>query len=71
MKRKFIVEVEMPKLVPLYSMREYIEDAVKSLKGTLRPDNPIFNLDRQSVTVKIVLRRKKKKVPKKGKEPCL
>ena len=60
MKRKFVVEMEIPKGAKIIDCVEYISDAVTSWVGSLHPPgaygpddpgNPLFMLNRDSVRV--------------------
>lgn len=60
MKRKFIVELEVPEGAKIADVVEYLSDAVASWAGSLRPpggyDNldpgdPLFMLNRDSIRV--------------------
>lgn len=51
MNRVFIVQVEMPRDVTVSEMRDYIEEAVSTWKGSLHPDEPLFDLKREMVKV--------------------
>jgi len=46
MKRSFIVTVNMPPDVSISEMRDYILSAVQCEKGSLHPDDSIFNMER-------------------------
>lgn len=48
---EFGVTVEMPDGVTSRMMVEYIEDAVATLRGSFSPDDPLFDLDPDSVKV--------------------
>jgi hypothetical protein len=61
MRRSFIVSLEMPKSVTVPEMKEYVESAVRVWKGQLHPDQPIFDLDADSVQVTPVKQRRRKK----------
>lgn len=60
MKRSFIVTLEVPSGVTLEEMKEYIKNEVKCNVGSRSPEDPIFYLDKNSVTVKTVAKKKKK-----------
>lgn len=51
MRRMFIVQVEMPEGCTVDDMRAYIWDAVATWRGQLHPDEPLFDLDGDSVRV--------------------
>ncbi len=51
MKRRFIVTLEVPDGVSLADMTSYIKDAVVAIPGYYQKEEPIFNLDRESVKV--------------------
>ena len=51
MRKLFRVSVELPTGVTAAQMRVYIYDAVASMKGSYHPEDPIFNLDSDSVKV--------------------
>jgi hypothetical protein len=48
---EFVVRLEMPEDVGIGEMQEYIDEAVGAWKGQLHPDNPLFDLDRDTVKV--------------------
>lgn len=52
--QQFIVRVDMPADVSSEEMRDYIRAAVKSWKGGAHPDDAIYYLDQNSVTVRPV-----------------
>jgi hypothetical protein len=58
MTQEFRVMLDVPSGVSLKEMCEYISDAVKTYKGGLSPDNPIWHLAPESVIVKVVLKRR-------------
>ena len=58
MKREFIVGLDMPPGVTLEEMAAYIEESVRCLIGTKMPEEPIWHLDRDSVEVAIVRRKR-------------
>lgn len=47
----FKVTVDAPHGVNRADLREYIHDAVGGWKGQFHPENPLFDLDRESVSV--------------------
>ena len=51
MKRAFQVTLEMPRGVKVGEMSDYILDAVQTWKGQLHPDDPLFDLDYETVRV--------------------
>lgn len=51
MKKRFVVELEMPEGVSATEMKAYIDDAVACMKGTYSPEDSIFYLDRESIRV--------------------
>jgi hypothetical protein len=51
-RRRYIVEVDHPPGVTGAQMKVYIEDAVASMKGSYHPEDPIFDLDGDTVVVK-------------------
>jgi hypothetical protein len=53
-KRSFIVTLEVPSGVTIGAMCGYIEDEVKAGIGHYPPEDPIFNLDRSSVRVRVM-----------------
>jgi hypothetical protein len=60
----FLVQVELPDGCTVEDMRRYIWDAVGTWKGQLHPDEPLFDLDDESVLVQSIPRptpRKKRK----------
>ena len=62
MKRQFIVEVEMPEDVTITEMSNYIHGAVGCECGSLHPDNPLFDLDRDSIKVQHLTRTRWKRL---------
>jgi hypothetical protein len=58
--RSFIVSLDMPRGVTVPEMQQYIESAVRVWKGQLMPEQPIFDLDADSVQVTPVKQRRKK-----------
>ena len=44
--------VELPDGCGAREMEDYVRDAVRCMKGALDPEEPLFDLDRDSVTVK-------------------
>lgn len=58
-RRAFLVAVDLPDGVTVSEMADYILDAVGFMKGCQHPDDPIFSLEPDSVTVQII-------APKKG-----
>lgn len=58
MKAKFTVTLDMPEGMSKGDMKQYIEDAVKSWAGCYPPNEPVFDLNRNSV--KATHQRKKK-----------
>lgn len=50
--RVFKVYLTMPEGAAEDEVMDYIEDAVATWKGQLHPDNPIFDLDPDSVSVR-------------------
>lgn len=64
MKRSFLVKLDVPEGCTLPEMAGYIENAVATWKGQLHPDEPLFDLDGDSVKVKsIPIPRQKKQKP--------
>lgn len=65
MKRSFTVTMKIPEKATLWEAQLYIEDAVKSWHGSLEPPgvdsgdgtltkgNPMFDLDEDSVSVRL------------------
>jgi hypothetical protein len=51
-KRTFVVQLIVPLNISDNEMSAYIEDAIKIHKGSLDPTDPIFELDRKSVSCK-------------------
>jgi hypothetical protein len=49
---RYVVELFRPDGVTSAEMRAYIEDAVASMKGSYHPEDPIFELDGDTVKVK-------------------
>lgn len=58
--KQFLVEVPHIKGVSEADWKEYIRDAVGGWKGQFRPDEPLFDLDRDQVVVK---RKNNKRTP--------
>lgn len=50
-RRAFVVRFEMPDGATAFDALNYVKDAVQSLKGSYHPDEPMFGLDRETVTV--------------------
>lgn len=50
-KRKFTVEVEIPEGCTVTEMKEYIRLAVRCWAGGMDPEDPIYDLDKDSVKV--------------------
>lgn len=50
-KSGFVVLLEIPEHANTEMVADYIENAVKSYKGGLHADEPMFQLDRESVSV--------------------
>ena len=50
---RYTVSVEKPEGVTHAQMVGYIEDAVRTFKGGLFPDDPLFDLNKDSVKVKL------------------
>lgn len=59
MNRAFIVSPDMPRGVTVPEMQEYINSAVRVWKGQLFPEEPLYNLDRDSIHVTAVKQRRK------------
>jgi hypothetical protein len=53
MRARFLVSLDLPSGVSLEQMRQYIEDEIKTNIGRLPPDEPLFDLDRDSVKVSV------------------
>jgi len=53
-KKHFIVGVKIPDGVGTREMQEYIREAVQTWKGQKHPEDPLFDLDYKTVTVKSV-----------------
>lgn len=51
MRSQFQVSMEVPAGCTEADMQEYIEDSVKTCKGLFMPEDPIFNLNRDSIRV--------------------
>jgi hypothetical protein len=51
MRVRFMVSAELPDGVEPETMVEYIADAVATMKGSYPPDDPLFDLDEDSITV--------------------
>jgi hypothetical protein len=47
----FKVSLELPAGVKAKALQEYIADAVRAHRGGLRPSDPLFDLDRDTVKV--------------------
>lgn len=60
MKRSFTVTLDMPPECTVGYMAEYIQEAVQSMVGSKMPEDPIFELDRESVVVNSIPNRRKK-----------
>jgi hypothetical protein len=58
MKRQFVVTLDMPKGVTADEMATYIEESVAVWKGHMDPDEPLFDLDGDSVRAKAVPRKR-------------
>ena len=56
MKGKFKVTVDLPKGVTQVEMGEYIKQSIRTMAGSLHPDDPMFDLDRDSVKVSVFRR---------------
>jgi hypothetical protein len=54
MKRSFIVTLDLPNGTTAGQMAGYIEDEIKANIGQYHPDDPIFQLDRSSVSVRVM-----------------
>lgn len=52
--RKFIVELEVPALVTIPEMCSYIEEAVSTWVGGMDPEDPMQELDRENIKVKLL-----------------
>lgn len=50
------VTVSAPGKVTMPDLCTYVRDAVKSYRGGMNPNDPMFNLDSESVTVSITER---------------
>lgn len=48
---KYVVTLERPSGVTKTEMKAYIEEAVSAWNGSFRPEDPLFDLDRDSVHV--------------------
>jgi hypothetical protein len=68
MKATYTITVELPEGVSPEGMRLYIEEAVQVWCGRTSPDDPIFQLDRKKVKVKLASGMKEPKEPKEPKE---
>lgn len=51
MKVNFLVSVELPDGVDISEMRDYVLDAVTTMVGSYPLDDPMFDLDCESVVV--------------------
>jgi hypothetical protein len=49
---KFLVELEAPPAADWETVAEYIRSAVATERGALHPEEPMFELDPNSVTVR-------------------
>jgi hypothetical protein len=57
-KQHFLVSLEIPHDVTIIQMVKYIKEAVQCATGYLMPDDPMFGLNKKSVTVKHVKEQK-------------
>jgi len=57
---EFKVTIELPDDMYVSDMREYIKDALQGWKGQFHPDDPAFSIDRDSVKVVRLIKRKQK-----------
>lgn len=53
--RQFLVTIEIPRGATVEEMRTYIWDAIVTLKGGLSPDDPLFDIDRDSIKVQKIV----------------
>lgn len=49
--RKFIVELDVSAGVTISEMTEYIQESVICMAGSKMPEDPLFDLERDSVVV--------------------
>lgn len=54
MKARFLLEIDVPNGASLIELRDYITEEVKVGCGSRRPEDPIFNLDRDSVKLAFI-----------------
>ncbi len=52
MRYEFSIKIEAPEGVGKEEMKEYIKDAVGSWCKGMNPEHPIFDIDRDTITVK-------------------
>jgi len=57
MKIEVTVQIEVPMNVYIDDVKEYVRDAVKTHCGGLHPEDPMFNLNRDSVKIIAVTER--------------
>lgn len=50
-KGRFVVKLDIPEGADRELVGNYIYDAVRSMNGCLHPDDPMFSLDRGSLSV--------------------
>lgn len=60
MKRRFEVTLDLPRNVSVEEMPDYIRNEVRSGVGHFVPGDPLWNLDRESVSVKALPARTRK-----------
>lgn len=60
MKRSFVVSLEMPRYTTVAEMNEYIRKAVASSCGNMDPNDLLYELNRASVEVKHIPKRRKR-----------
>lgn len=61
MKRKFVVKLDIPEDVTLWEMEAYIAVAVRSWRGSLHPEDPLFDLNPETVRVKRISKRRRRR----------
>jgi len=51
MRRGFIVNLTMPPCITIEEMKSYIKSAVSAWKGQLHPEDPLFDLNEDTIIV--------------------
>jgi len=49
--RLFIVQIQGNEHISTKELLNYVRDSVKSMKGCLHPDDPIFNINKKNISV--------------------